>query len=166
GAVGVDERDDEVELRLAGGEAALDRLGAPPELAQLGDHPRTGLAALGRRDLAESAYGLVGDAGLDGGSVPAADDHRGAHADAEGALLLQVRRHRREPGAEVVALPVDDRSLGEVGEVALELRELAVEHERGADQRGAALGRDLVEAQRLRPPLALDPGPGGGLEEG
>ena len=47
---------------------------------------------------------------------------------------LQVRRHRLEPRREVAVGPVDDRSLGEVGEGLLQLRQPAVEHQTDAHQ--------------------------------
>ena len=56
------ERDLEDVLRLAGREAALGGLRAPAELVQLGDHPGAGVVALGRRQVAEPAHGVVGDA--------------------------------------------------------------------------------------------------------
>ncbi len=136
--------------------------GAPAELQQLGDHPGTGLRPLGRRDVAEPAHGLVGDACLHGRRVPAAGDHRRAHPDAERAGLLQVAHHRGQPDAQVRGLPVDHRTLGEVGEVALDLRQLAVEHQPGPH---GLLGARPEPAQRLAPPLALHRAPGGGLQE-
>ena len=66
--------------------------------------------------------------------------------------------------SEVGVEPVDVRPLGEVGEVALDLGDLAVEHEADAEE----LARPVVRvepADRLATPLVLDLGPGGGLQE-
>ena len=98
---------------------------------------------------------------LDGGGVPAPDDHGRAHLHGEGALLLEVREHRLQPLVQVRRVPVDDRALGQVREIALDLGQLAVEHQPGADH----LARPLVEpAQVLRAPLRLDISPGRDLQ--
>ena len=160
-ALGGAQRDLEVVLRLAGGEPALGDQRLPAELAQLGDDAGAGRLAPGRRHLVEAVDGLVGDAALDRGGVPAAGDHRRAHADGEGALRLEVGRHRGQPPGQVVGLPVDDRALGQVGQVALELRQLAVEDEPDAHERAGV----VVPAEGLAAPVALDLAPGRGLEE-
>ena len=49
---------------------------------------------------------------------------------AERALRFEVRGHRVERGPEVGRGPVEDRPLGKVGQVALDLGQLAVEHQR------------------------------------
>ena len=82
---------------------------------------------------------------------------RRAHLHGEGTLLLQVREHRLQPVVQVRRVPVDDRALGQVGEVALDLGQLAVEDQAGADQFAG-----LVEpAEALRAPLRLDVRPAG-----
>ena len=81
---------------------------APPWLRSVGD------------EVAEAAYAGVGDAGLDGGGVPATGDDRRTHPDAEGAAGLEVGGHRAQPAARGRVVPVDHRALGQVGEVALE----------------------------------------------
>ena len=64
--VGGAERDLEDELRLAGGEPALDGLRAPAELVQLRDDAGAGLAALLGRELGRGVdTRRVGDAVLD-----------------------------------------------------------------------------------------------------
>ena len=73
---------------------------------------------------------------------------------------LRWRDHRVEPGPEVVAGPVDDRPLGQVGEVALDPGQLAVEDQRRADDLGAAEPADGLGA-----PLGLHLRPAGRLEE-
>ena len=156
----VDQRDLEVELRLPGGEAALRRLLLPAQLVQLRDDAGAVLGAVEGRYVAEAAHRLVGDAGLDLLGGPSPGDHGWAHPHGEGTLLLEVGDHRCEPRAEVVVGPVDDRALGEVGQVAPDLGQLAVEDEGGADDLGAA-----EPADGLGPPLGLHAGPAGGLEE-
>ena len=158
GAAG--QRDPEDVLRLAGGEAALDRLGPPAEVDQLGDHPRTEVGALGGWQIAEAAYGVVRDAFLDRGRVPAPGHDRRAHPDPEGAARTEVGGHRLEPLAQVVGRPVDHRALGKVGQEPLDLGQLAVKHEGGADQLVAA-----EPAEGLATPLRLHPTPGRGLQE-
>ena len=155
-----DERDLEVELRLSGREAPVDRLRLPAELVELCDHPGTLLRALEGRYVAQSAYGLVRDAGLDLLGRPPTGHDRWSHPDGEGPLGAQVRGERGEPVVEVVTGPVDDRAFGEVGEEALEPGELAIEDEAGTDQLVAA-----EEAHRLVAPLRLHRPPGGGLQE-
>ena len=163
-AVVVDERDDEGVLRLAGGEAALRDLASPAERLELLDHPCPGRGPDERRDLAEPRHALVGDARLDLVRAPAARHHRRPHPDAEGALRAEVLGHRRQPVAEVVGDlspgPVEHRALGQVGEVAPQLRELAVEHEADTDEQVA-----VVPTQRLAAPLRLDRGPRRRLQE-
>ena len=85
-------------------------------------------------DVPQPLHVRVLDAGLDRGGVPAADDHRRAHLHGEGALLLEVREHRLQPVVQVRRVPVDDRALGQVREIALDLGQLAVQHQAGADQ--------------------------------
>ena len=99
---------------------------------------------------------LVGDARLDRGRVPAADDHRRAHLHGERALLLEVLEHRLQPLVEVGRVPVDHRALGQVGQVPLDLGDLPVENQPDTDQ----LPGGVVEpAEVLRPPLVLHVGP-------
>ena len=122
-----------------------------------------GLGALERGHVGQPVHALVGDALLDLRGAPAAGDDGRAHPDAEGALPGQVAGHRREPGSRssiTAGVPVEDRALGEVGEVALEPRELAVEHQRDADE-----GLAVVPAEGLGAPLGLDLGPARGLQE-
>ena len=64
---------------------------------------------------------------------------------------LQVGGHRVEPGAEVVGRPVDHRALGQVGEVALDLGQLAVEHQRGAHELLAAVVEPADRLARATP---------------
>ena len=83
---------------------------------------------------------------------------------AKAPLPLEVGDQRGQPRVEVVAGPVDDRTLGEVGEVALDLGQLAVEHEPHADHL-ATVGGVAEPAHRLRAPLGLHARPRRGLEE-
>ena len=135
------QRDLEVVLRLAGGEPALDGLRPPAELLELGHHAGPGLRALRRRQVPEPAYGVVGHALLDGGGVPAAGDHRRAHPHPERAGLPRCATiGSARPGGP--PRPSRHRSLGQVGQVALDPGQLPVEHQPGADQaRHRARGR-------------------------
>ena len=135
-ALGVDERDLEVVLRLPGREAARHRLRSPPRLAELRDDAGADLAALGGLHAGQRVHRVVRDPLLDLGRAPAPGDDRRTDAHPEGTLAGQVLGHRLEPGREALARPVDQRTLGEVGEVALEPRELPVEDECGADDLG------------------------------
>ena len=131
-AVAMTERHLEDVLRLAGREPALDRLQPPAEVEQLRHDAGADGVALGGGDVVEAAHGGVGDAGLDGGGVPPAGDHGRAHPHAERTLLPEVRGEGGQPGGEVVGGPVEQRALGQVGEVAPEPGQLPVEHQRGA----------------------------------
>src|SRR5690606_31130286 len=107
--------------------------------------------------VAQTLHVRVLDALLDRRRLPAAADHRGAHLHREGALLLQVSQHWLDPFLQIRREPVDDRALGQVGEVALDLGELPVEDEAGPDH----LAGPLVEpAEVLRAPFRLDVRPG------
>ncbi len=65
-------------------------LQSPPELEQLGDDAGAGRVALGRGQVVEAAYAVVGDAFLDlRGGPPTGDDGR-THPHREGALSLEV----------------------------------------------------------------------------
>ena len=97
-SVDVDQRDDERVLRLPRREPALGDLLLPAQRLELLHHPRPGGGPLERGDVAEPAYGLVGDALLDLRGAPAPGHHRRTHPDAEGALAAEVVGHRREPG--------------------------------------------------------------------
>src|SRR5690606_34197015 len=100
--------------RLAGGEATLAGQRAPTELVQLGDDARPVLRALEGRYVTEASDGLVGDAGLDLRGRPAPGHDRRSHPDREGTVSLEVGSQRRQPARQLVVLPVDDGSLGEV----------------------------------------------------
>src|SRR5689334_21698092 len=154
------QRDLEVVRRLAGREAALDRDLAPAETFERAHQARPDRGAFGGREVTEAAYRVVGDAGLDRCGLPPAQHHRGPHPDREGTSRLEVLGHRGEPGGEVVGVPVEDRALGEVGEVALDLGQLPEQDEADSDEPVA-----VVPAQGLRAPLRLHLRPGGRLEE-
>ncbi len=155
-----DERDLEVELRLPGGEPVLGGDLLPAEAAEGRRHGEGAVVAYVGGYVRQRREHRVGDRLLDGRGVPAAGDDGRAHADAERALLLEVGGERRQPTTEIWIRPVDVRTLGQVGEVALDPRELAIEHERRADQ-----GRTVEPADGLAPPLVLDRRPGRGLQE-
>ena len=80
-----------------------------------------------------------------------------AHPDAEGAAALEVGGQRAQPAGEVRVVPVDDRALGQVGEVALHLRQLPVEHQAGARP---ARRRGTSRATRAATRPSPDPRPG------
>lgn len=106
-------------------------------------------------DITKPLHVGILDPRLDGGRVPAADHHGRAHLHREGTLLLQMGEHRLEPLVQVGGVPVDDRPLGEVREIALDLGKLAVE-----DQPGAHHLAVLVEpSQVLRAPFSLHVSP-------
>ena len=165
GALGARERYLEVVARLPGREAALlAALEPPSELVQLRHHARAHRLAVGGGQVVEAPYVGVGDALLDRrGRPPAGDDGR-SHPDGERAVGLEVLGHRAQPGVEVVGRPVDDRTLGQVGQGAVDAhlrhRDRPVQHQPGADQ---VVARE--PPQRLRPPLRLHPRPGRRLQE-
>ena len=139
------------------------RLGAPAERGSWATtRAPTGSRSVGGRSARRADVG-VGETLLDLRRAPAPGDHGRSHPDAERALRLEVRGHRAQPVVEPVRGPVEDRALGQVGEVALDPRQLAVQHQPGADQLGAAGAAE--PAQRLVPPLRLHPTPRRGLQE-
>ena len=114
-----------------------------------------------RHRLAEPLDLFVGDGSLDRLGPPFAGDDRRPHPDTERAGILRVRGQWRQPGRDVVTIPVDHRSLREICQIPLELGKLAIE-----DQAGAL---DLVvfvePTDRLALPFTLDLGPGRSLQE-
>ncbi len=103
---------------------------------------------------------VVGDGRLDRVGVPAADRDRGPDPQGEGALALDVVAQGAEHVERLGGVPVGDRTLGEVGERAADAGEAPVEDEAGADHLVAG-----EPAERLGPPVGLQPAPGGGLQE-
>lgn len=159
GAVGQRHLEDIAGLDVAeAGTAVLALL--PAHAAQLvRDLEGTRLDEVGL-DVAQALHVRVLDAALDGGGFPAPDDHRRAHLHGEGALVLEVREHRLQPVVEVRREPVDDRALGQIGEVTLDLGQLAVQHQTRADHVAGLL---VEPSEVLGTPLGLYVCPGGDL---
>ena len=154
-AVGRRERDHERVLRLTRREPALGDLRPPAQRLELLDHAGAGAGSLesgpGRRGgvRPSSAMPSLTWAALQrrvttGGPIRTPNAPWPRRWSAIGA----------SQAAEVVGVPVDDRALGQVGEVALQPRELAVEHQAGADERLA-----VEPAERLRRATRTSPRP-------
>ena len=154
------QRDRERVLRLAGAETLVDVLVAPAAgrqvLGRRADRPGRARSRTSRR---------LRTAGSASPSFTCAAVHRRVttgrtHPDAEGAALLEVRRHRVQPAVEARVdgvRPVDDRALGQVGErEALEPGDRPVQHQ--AAPTSSAGG--VAPADRLGAPLGLDRAPG------
>ncbi len=75
--------------------------------------------------------------------------------------FLRCVGQRVQPGGQVVRGPVDDRPLGQVGEVAPDPRHLSEQHQPHTHERAGA----VEPAQRLVAPLRLHRAPGGRLQE-
>ncbi len=159
-AILVTQRQLEVELWLTGGEPFAGLLRAPAALLQIAQEPGGVVGGDVRGDVGELLDRVVGDGVLDCVRLPHAVCEGGTDADGEGLVLLGVRDDGIEMLREIVSREIQDRSLGEISEVALDLRDLPVEHEADAGER-----LPVIEADALATPFGLRLRPSGRLKE-
>ena len=159
-AVGVAKRELEIELRLACREPLAGLIGDPPALLQRAQRPGAFEGRLVGGGLRELGDLIVGDGALDSGGAPATVHHRRPDTHRERAVVLSVGDQCVEMFCEVGAFPVEHGPLREVGQVATQLRQLAIQNECGAGELVA-----VEEADGLTSPLGLHLGPGRGLQK-
>jgi hypothetical protein len=111
--------------------------------------------------LAKPAHPLIGDRGLDRLGTPAANRHRSADADPERPGRAGMVDQRSEQVSDISGEPVERRALRQVGQILLDLGQLPVEHQPGADD--LVVGVD--PADRLAAPLPLHLAPRRRLQE-
>ena len=149
-----------VELRLSGGEAVSLTLGLPTEMVQGSRHPGADQGGLVGGGLRQGGDPGIGDGGLHGGRQPAVVHHGRADPHGERLVAAGVGDERLQVGVDVGAFPVEDGSLGQVGQVAGQLRQLSVQ-----DESHSGEGVAVEEPNGLGTPLRFHLSPCGKLQE-
>ena len=140
----------------------LDRLGAPAELAQLGDDAGADLAPLGGRHAVSECTASSAMPSLTWAALQRRVTTGGPIRMPKAPWPRRCAAIGSSQAPEVLAVPVDERTLGQVGEVALDPGQLAVEHQRGADELVAPVADQPIDSAL---PLRLHRRPRRGLQE-
>jgi hypothetical protein len=131
----------EDESWLAGREAFVVLRRPPSHLAQLVTSTGRLVIDVVRDRLAKPGHPFVGDGGLDRFGTPAPGDCGCPDSYAEGPRRAYVIRQRPQPLRNIRCCPVDHWAFRQVGEILLDLGQLPVQHQPGANRIVAALNQ-------------------------